>query len=225
MKPTTKLAYMLSTMLALALIISTTAYAQPASQPNPARDFVHSLVGEWVGVCEQSTDGKQADNKYFHATIKQSGPDTYQTAIEYYRRDEQTGAPVRVGESTMTTGLASDGTATNDITGQGQVMIDPKTSKPEQHDLSEVLTLSPSGGLQGTGSGRISVSGMAFGVGKNGKVDDYRSTWAIQDGALKISQELKVDFKVLFVRKSFVIAAQLTGSRGSDIAGLMKARS
>ena len=111
---------------------------------------------------------------------------------------------------------------TNSIQGKGQVRIDPKTTKPEQHDLSEVLRASADGGLEGTGSGRISVSGMALGLGKNGQVSDSHSAWSMHNGALTISQELKVKFKVLIVSKSFDITAQFTGTRGSDVAGLMR---
>jgi hypothetical protein len=222
MKQAIALAYTLAIVLAVALITPSIGHAQLAAGPHDVGGFIHSLVGEWIGICEQSTDGKQADNKYFHAVIKQSSPGSYQTALEYYRVDDQTGGPVEVGQSTMTTTVAPDGTAKNDITGQGQVMIDPTTSKPEQHDLSEVLRISPSGGLQGSGSGSISVSGMALGAGKNGKVDNYSSSWTMQDGTLKISQDLKVSFRVLFFSKKFAITAQFTGNRGSDIGALMK---
>jgi hypothetical protein len=204
------------------VVISTIGHAQPVAQSGDVRGFIHNLVGEWIGNYDQFTGGKKADTKYFHAIIKQSGPDTYQTDFEYYRLEEHTGKPIKVGESIMTTTLASDGTATNNIVGKGDVRIDPKTSKPEQHDLSEVLRVSPTGGLQGSGSGRISVSGMTLGMGKNGKVTDYRSAWTMKNGALEISQELKVKFKVLLFSKSFVITAQFTGNRGSDITGLMK---
>ena len=112
--------------------------------------------------------------------------------------------------------------ATNSITGNGQVLIDPKTSKHEQHDLSEVLHVSPSGGLQGSGSGRISVSGMILRMCKNGKVKDYRRARTMSNEARKISQELKVKFRLLILSKSFGITAEFTGNRGSDIVGLMK---
>ncbi len=184
-----KMALTLAMMLAVALITSSIGYDQSVVQPSEVRGIIHKLIGEWIGAYEQFTDGKKADTKYFHAVIKESGSDTYQTVFDYYRLDEKTGAPIKVGESTMTTVVASDGTATNNIIGKGQVLIDPRISKPEQHDLREVLRVSPSGGMQGSGSGRISVSGMAFGMGRNGKVNDYRSDWTVQNGTLKISQE------------------------------------
>lgn len=217
-----RMACTLAMMLAVALIASIIGYAQPVAQPNDAGGFIHNLIGEWIGAYEQFTDGEKLAPKYFHAVIKQSGPDTYQTIFEYYRLDGRTGAPIKVGESIMTTRVASDGTATNNIIGKGQVRIDPKTSKPEEHDLSEVLLVSPLGRLQGRGSGSISVSGMLLGMGRNGKVTDCRSAWTMSNGALKISQELKVTFRVLLFSKSFVITAEFTGNRGSDIAGLMK---
>jgi len=208
--------------LLLTLLVSAVGYAQPSAPPASVASFLHSLVGEWIGTCVQSTDGKAADNKYFHAVSKQSGPDTYETVFEYYRLDRQTGAPLKVGAAIITTRVAADRTATNTITGHGQVLLDPKTSKPEQHDLSEVLRVSPSGGLEGTGSGSIKVSGMPLGLGKHGTVQDYRSTWSQSNGVLRMSEHLNVKFKVLFVSKRFTIIADYTARHGSDIVGLMK---
>ena len=88
-----------------------------------------------------------------------------------------------------------------------------------------MLRVSPSGGLEGTGRGRITVSGMPLGLGKHGAVQDYGSTWSQHDGVLTMSQHLKVKFTVLFLSKRFSIIADYTARRGSDIAGLMKAAS
>ena len=208
--------------LVLTLLVAGAGYAQPSAPPADVASFLHSLVGEWIGTCIQSTDGKAADNKYFHAVIKQSGPDTYETVFEYYRLDPQTGAPIKVGATTMVTTLAASGTATNRITGKADVLIDPTTLKPEQHDLSEVLRVSSSGGLEGTGSGSIKVSGMSLGLGKHGTVQDYRSTWSQSNGVLSLSQHLNVKFKVLFFSKRFTIIADYTARPGRDIVGLMK---
>lgn len=212
----------LAAFLMLTLITSRAGRAQANAPPNNVGSFIHSLIGEWVGTCVQSTDGKATDNKYFHAVIKQSGPDTYETVFEYYRLDPQTGATIKVGTTAMATTVAADGAATNRITGKADILIDPKTLKPEQHDLSEVLRVSPAGGLEGTGSGSIKVSGLPLGLGKNGKVQDYRSTWSQSNGVLSISQHLKVKFKVLFFSKRFTIIADYTARPGSDIVGLMK---
>ena len=142
--------------------------------------------------------------------------------FEYYRLDPQTGAPIKVGATTMATTVATGGTAANRITGKADVLIDPMTLKPEQHDLSEVLRVSSSGGLEGTGSGSIKVSGMPLGLGKHGTVQDYRSTWAQSNGVLSLSQHLNVKFKVLFFSKRFTIIADYTARPGRDIVGLMK---
>ena len=196
--------------------------APAISQTNDVKGFIHNLIGEWIGTYEQLTNGKKASVKYFHAVFKQTSPDTYQTVFEYYRLDVNTGVQIKVGESVMTTKESADGTAVNDISGKGVVMIDPKTSKPEKHDLTEILRVSMAGGLQGDGNGTISVSGMTFGAGRNGKVTDEHSAWSMQNGELKIHQELTARFRVLFFSKSFTITAEFTGKRGSDIAGLMK---
>ncbi len=215
----------LAIALLLVLLAAAVGYAQPSAPPASVADFLHSLVGEWTGTCVQSTDGKATDNKYFHAIIKQSGPATYETVFEYYRLDPQTGAPITVGATTMATTVAADGTATNRIAGKADVLIDPETLRPEQHDLSEVLRVSPSGGLEGTGSGTIKVSGMPLGAGNSGTVQDYHSTWSQSNGVLSMSQHLEARFKVLFFSKSFAIIADYTARRGSDIVGLMKSAS
>ncbi len=209
-------------VLLLTGLCATAGLAQSGGTCNNTTEFIRGLVGEWVGTCVQTTDGKPVDDKYFHAVIKQAGETSFETAFEYYRLDPETGAPTKAGAATMVTSIGADGAATNRITGSGQVMIDPKTSKPERHDVSEVLRLAGSGDLAGTGGGSIHVSGLPFGAGKNGKVRDYRSTWSVRDGVLKIAQQLRAKFSVLVFSKSFDIAATYTARRGSDVMDLMK---
>lgn len=218
MKQIAKVFGTLAVLLAVAVLSPSIGLAQ--SQPADVGSFIHKLTGEWVGTYEQFTNGKKADTKYCHAIVKQSGPDSYQTVMEYYRLDKNTGAPVRIGQSVMTTDVSPDGTATNSITGKGTVFIDPKTQKPEEHDLSEALRASAAG-LEGIGSGKISVSGITLGMGKNGQVSDSHSTWSINNGTLRISQDLKVNFKVLVFNKSFDVKATFTAKRGSDLNELM----
>ena len=210
----------------LTLIATTGGQAQDGSRPpHPSGgvgEFIHSLVGEWSGTYVEFTDGLKADDKYFHAVIRQSGYGTYESRFNYYRLDPKTGVPIKVGNSIMTTKIAPDGTATNSVTGDSQVLIKPDTYKPEQHDLSEVLRVSPAGGLQGMGSGSINVSGMLLGAGKHGKVGDYRSAWSQSNRVLTITQALNIKFKVLFFSQSFSIVAKFTARPGSDLAGLMK---
>jgi len=213
--------YILAVLLLICLVKPGNTSVDQISTPHTVKSFIHNLIGEWVGTYEQLTNGKKASTKYFHAVFKQTAPDTFQTIFEYYRLDDQTGAPIKVGESVMTTRETSDGTATNDIIGKGVVLIDPTTTKPEKHDLSEVLSVS-TGGLQGDGSGTISVSEMAFGMGRNGKVTDEHSDWTMQNSTLKIRQELKARFKILFFSKSFTITAEFIGNPGSDINALMR---
>lgn len=209
-------------VLTFVLITSTLGFSQPASQSREIEGFFESLIGDWVGTLSQSTDGKPADTKYFHAATKQLSLDTYETVFTYYRLDKKSGAPVLAGVSGMATKIDSAGTATNSVTGKGDILIDVNTLKPEMHELTEVLSASPTGGLQGTGSGSISVSGMPLGLGKNGKVLGYSSTWSVSSGVLRISQRLKVRFSAFLFSKSFTVAADYTATRGTDILGLIK---
>ncbi|MHB1457418.1 MAG: hypothetical protein ACYC0V_10940 [Armatimonadota bacterium] len=193
-----------------------------SAPPKDMAAFFHELIGEWIGTVDQYTGKVKADTKYFHAVVKKTSADTYEAIFEYYRLDKKTQAPVKVGVTTMTNKITAEGTATNTINGKGEVFIDPETSKPESHSLTEILNMSPSGKLEGKGSGRISVSGIFLGAGKNGKVSNYTSTWSLQNGELSISERLKVTFRVLFFAKHYEIVDEFKAKKGSDIIGLMK---
>lgn len=210
-------------MLTAVLLVATAGYSQPASESSGIEAFFHMLPGDWIGTVSQSTDGKFSDTKYFHAVTKQLSPDIFETVFTYYRLDQKTGAPLLVGVSGMATKIDATGTATNSLTGKGDILVDVNSWKPETHELTELLRTSPTGGLVGTGSGSIIVIGMPLNLGKNGKVKSYTSTWAMSDDVLTISQRFKVDFRVFLFRKSFAITADYIGKRGSDIVGLMKA--
>jgi hypothetical protein len=210
-------------VLAAVLIASTVGCCQPASQPSGIESWFESLPGDWVGTVSQSTDGKYGDTKYCHAATKQISPDIYETVFTYYRLDAKTGAPVLSGVSGMATKIDTAGTATNSVTGKGDILVDVNNWKPETHEVTEFLRTSPTGGLQGTGGGSISVSGMLLGLGKNGQVRGYSSTWSVSNGILTISQRFTVRFKAFLFSKSFTITADFTAKRGTDLVGLMKA--
>ena len=205
------------------LIASSLAHSQPASACGDIARVFESLPGDWVGTVLQSTDGKLGDKKYFHAVTKQLGSDTYETVFTYFRLDGTGGALVPAGVSSIETKIDAVGTATNCMTGKGDILVAVNSWKPESHEMTEVLRASPTGELQGTGSGSISVVGMPLGCGKNGKVQSYSSTWSVSNDVLKISQRFNVEFRLLLFCKSVLITADYTAKRGSDILGLMKA--
>lgn len=203
--------------VALALSISLASQAQGAGA---AKGFFKSLVGEWIGTCQQSTDGQQAENKYFHGVIKQVNDTTFTSRFDYYRQDPRTGGPLPIGESNITTTIAPDGTVNNKITGKGTMMVN-KQPKNQEHELNEVLSGATSACLQGTGGGSLKVYGMPLGLGKNGKISNGKSTWSLSNGVLSINQNLTASFRALFVKKSFAFAAQYTARRGSNVASIM----
>jgi hypothetical protein len=208
--------------LALAMAPSATGESGTAGPPANIQSFFHDLSGEWIGTVEQYTNQKKADTKYFHAAIKQMTPDTYAASFEYYRLDRRTGSPVQIGVTDMTNIINADGTAIDTIQGNGDVFIDPKTSRHEEHQLSEVLRMSPSGSLEGKGHGKIKVNGMPLGAGRNGKVSDYTSVWVLKKDALTISERLKVTFRVLIFAKHYDIVYNFQAQRGGDINLMMK---
>lgn len=219
--PRTLVLVVAAILLSIQLASALRAEPRPASSTDISALY-KSIVGDWVGVCEQSTDGQQAENKYFHACIKETGPDTYTSTFSYYRSDGATATPIRIGDTTAVLTIQPDGTVKNEIEGSGFILVD-KEPKQQSHKLSEVLTSTGPTSMEGKLTGKISVSGLPFGLGKNGEVSDSRSTYALKDGVLTICQTLKIGFKVLVCKKSFVIMADSTARRGSDVAALMQA--
>jgi hypothetical protein len=211
----------LATLVSL-LALSSPSHCEERATPGNIRSFIGSLVGEWVGTYQETTDGVKDDSaKYFRTVVKQSSPDSYETVFEYYSHDAKIDAPLKVGSSTITTNIVSDRLAASNISGYGQALVDAGRLKPERHQLSEVLHILPSGDLQGTGRGTIAISGLPMGLGKNGKVTDYQCTWSLDNGVLKIKRQLKLKFKVLCLKKSCTIVSDFTARPGSDIAGLI----
>jgi hypothetical protein len=206
--------------LGLALITAA-CYAQAqTATPNSTGEFFRKAAGDWIGVCEQTTDGKKAENKYFHATIKQLSANSFRGQFEYYRIDSKTGRPLPAGQSIFMITIGPDGSAKCKITGQGSVMIDKDTAKPQKHELSETI-ICTSNGLKGTGSGTVNVSGMPLGLGKSGKIKSDVSYWTLNNDVLSLTQSIKVGFRALVFNKSFQMDARYTARRGTDVASLM----
>lgn len=205
--------------LGLALVISAACWAQPSPQGDSA-EFFRSVVGEWIGICEQSTDGEQADNKYFRAVIRQIDDKSFNGEFTYYRYDEATRSPLHIGDATILSTIEPDGTVRNEITGRGTMLVDERP-KPQEHEIVEVLSRADDGSLTGRMDGRISVGDLPFGLGKNGRIYDGRSTWSLDDGVLTIHQSLRAGFRVLFFSKCFTVVAHSTARRGSDVVSLM----
>ena len=208
-------------MVVSVLIIISVAYSQPNPSRGDARAFFRSLAGEWVGTCEQTTDGEPAENKYFHAIVKQIDNDIFESRFEYYRFDTKSRTAVRAGDAVITTTIGPDGIARSKATGQGTVLVNNQP-KNQKHELSEVLSYAENNSMQGQGSGTIKVSGMPFGLGRNGKIDNATTTWSLNSGVMTVHQTLKAGFRALFFMKHFEIVAHYSAKRGSDIAGLIK---
>ncbi|MCE5198167.1 MAG: hypothetical protein ABFD54_00185 [Armatimonadota bacterium] len=207
--------------LGLVLILSVSALAQPANPSGSIANFFHSIVGEWIGTCEQSTNGEKAENKYFHFVVTQVNSNSYNSKFEYFRFDDAKGAPIPIGSDSVITTIKPDGKAETKLDGKGIVLVENKP-KNQTHSLVEVLSNVP-GGLQGKGTGKVSVSGMPLGLGKNGKVNSSQTAWALNNGILTINQQINVGFRALFFTKKFNMQAKYTAQRGSDVASIIKA--
>lgn len=206
------------------LTVALWAHASQTTQPQTATSFMQSMIGEWIGTFNQSTDQVRADPKYFRAVVRQTGPDSYETVFRYYKLDPDTQELVDAGTERVGTTVAADGTVQNILDGQGEVLIDPETLKWEQHEFSEKLELSSPGTLQGRGTGNIVVSDTPSEEGKDGEIVDYASTWSMRDGGnggMRITQEFQVKFKVLFFRRTYVITMEHDVRRGNNISEII----
>lgn len=199
------------------------AYAQPC--PGTASNiasFMSRITGEWVGTCQQSTDGQQAENKYYHLVIKRVDENNFEGRFEYYRSDQQTGLPLHIGDSTVSISIYPNGTAKGKFAGQGTMMVN-KVPKQQRNEFTE--TIVPSGdGLRGHGSGKISVSDMPLGLGKNGKINSSESDWSLNNGTFTIKERCTAGFRALVFTKVFKVVADSSARRGPDVASVMPKR-
>jgi len=206
--------------LVLALVYSS-VLAQPCGGPQGGLGaFLRQITGEWIGICEQTTDGEKAEDKFFHALVKQIDDTTFESCFEYYRVDRKTGQPIRAGGSTVVTTIGPDGEAKSRITGRGIVLVYEKP-KNQAHELLEVVRAAGASGLTSEGKGKIRVSGMPFGLGKNGRIANARSAWTLENGELTVHQTFRLGFRALVFTKHFNVVAHYTARRGSDVAGLI----
>jgi hypothetical protein len=210
--------------VALSILLTASTLSHAQGQTCNTGDFFRKIVGDWVGICQQSTDGEKAEDKYFHVVVKKTGDNAFESRFEYYRLDPKSGAPVRAGESIVTTIIGSDGLACSRIIGKGTVMV-YKSPKTQQHDIRETASSDGPNAVHSAGNGTVSVSGMPLGLGKNGKVTSTKSVWTLADGSLSIHQTLKIGFRALLVGKSFSMIADYKAKKGTDVASLMTGKS
>ena len=207
-------------ILALVFSIPAVSGVQCAQQEKTAA-FIKSLTGEWIGTCRQITDGDQTEDKYFYAKFEKTGDNIFSGKFTYYRLDIKTGEPLNIGETTIASTIQEDGTVKNDIAGKGTMLVSNQP-KDQEHQLIEILTVADNGSIVGKLDGKINVSGMPFGLGKNGKIRNATSAWKLEDGVMTIDQSLKAAFKVLMATKSFTVEAHSVARRGTDVISLMK---
>lgn len=212
-------------ILVLSLIALASVYAQPAPvSGGSARDFFDNIAGEWIGACEQSTDGEPAENKYFHAVIKQTDDNTYDGQFDYYRLDQAKKTPLHIGNTKFTITIGPDGTMQNKMVGQGIMLVNEKP-KNQEHEILENLEFNGNNGIQGKGNGKIAVSGMPLGLGKNGKILNSSTNWQLKDDVITISQSVKAGFSAFVFKKTFNVVANYTAKRGTDVVSLMFGKS
>ncbi|MCL6628565.1 MAG: hypothetical protein K6U00_03065 [Armatimonadetes bacterium] len=190
------------------------------AQSVKAKEFLESICGDWIGNWDHTTNGEKVDSRYFHVRFKRTTDNTYDSLFTYYRLDVSSNTLVPYGETSIVCKVGPDGKITNYIKGNGTVLVDNK-SKPQKHELIEVLTGTDDTTWTGSGSGKIQVDDLPFGVGKNGRVHRATSVWSLNGDTLTITETLHAQFKVLFFSKDFVIEANAKAERGKDVASLI----
>lgn len=212
-----------SKAIVLAVLILTVGIALPAlAQPSPpgrAVDFYQKIVGDWVGTYEHTTDGEQAEDIYFKYSVKQADPNSFTGQFAYYRLNAA-GDAESAGTATIQSTVQDDGTVKNVISGDGTILIENKL-KQQTYDLVETLSTSQCG-LSGDIGGKLSVSGLPLGLGKNGQVSSGSSAWSLDGDTLTIKQSIKAGFKILLFSKNYSLLASSTATRGTDLASIMK---
>lgn len=208
----------LGTLAILSLLARTTN-----AQSVKAKEFLESICGDWIGTWDHTTNGEKVDSRYFHVRFKRTSDNTYNSLFTYYRLDVNSNMLVPYGETIIVSTIDPNGNITNCITGNGTVLIDDK-SKPQKHQLVEVLTGSDGTTWTGYGSGKIEVDDLPLGIGKNGRVQRATSVWSLNGDTLTITETLHTQFRVLFFSKDFVIEANAKAKRGRDVASLIGKR-
>lgn len=214
-----KIALITILLLVVITYISNMQPVDAASKADICKVF-DKMTGEWVGVCDQKTDGEELDRQYFVVNVKKTGEDVYQSKFSYYIRNEKTGSPEPAGSMLIVTVLKADGRVVNRINGEGRVMFNGKP-KTQKYEIIESIILVPDGTIRSSGSGEICVDGIPFGLGKNGKLTDTKSVWRFYNGVFSICQEVNAKFKALFVSKSYKFRAEYSASKGSNISEFM----
>lgn len=206
-------------MLAILILVFASAVCtQPPT--TSAADFLRSVVGDWVGTYEHAIDDEPAEDTYFKVVVKQIDQNSYTSQFTYLRTNPATGNPEQDGTALVKSTIEPDGSVKNIITGEGRILVE---GKPKQQTYSLTEALSSSGcGLVGNLGGKISVTGLPFGAGKNGSINDGISAWTVDGNVLTIEQSLKARFKVLMFSKSYCLTACSKATRGTDVAALMK---
>jgi len=209
----------LAALIALIPALACAEPAQPATSSG-AVSFYQKVMGDWVGTYHHTTDGEEAEDICFRFCVKQEAPSSFTGEFSYFRQNEVTGEPIPAGTAVIKSTIQADGSIKNIISGKGTIRIDQKL-KPQTYDLVETLCKSDCG-LSGDISGKVSVSDLPFGLGKNGKVNRGFSAWSLKDGVLTIEQDIKAGFKILLFSKSYSLVATTKATRGTDVAALMK---
>lgn len=195
--------------------ISRTVHADASS----ARSFFEGIVGDWVGACDEVV-GNDTQTRYFRVNVKQISSDAYQSHFTYYKIDGKSGKEVPDGSMLIQTTVHPDGTGINSVSGNGSVLFDCRCLKQE-FTLTEALTATSDGRLLGRGSGRNSVRGIPFGLGRNGKLLDTKTDWSVEKGSLCMRQSLKARYRSLCFSRNFLFKATYTAQKGSSLAAVM----
>ncbi|MHB1457627.1 MAG: hypothetical protein ACYC0V_12000, partial [Armatimonadota bacterium] len=187
-------------LFSLTISVSIAANTVASQNINP-KDFSSRIVGDWIGICEQVVGEKKSPVQCFTLKVSQTDQNSFNSKISYYKKDESNNKFVSCGETVIDTTIAPDKSATSVIKGNGLALLG-NSFKKETHQIVETFKAIGPNQLEGTGTGTMSVSGIALNMGKKGKVSKSKTTWSISDDLLKIENSMKVKFSFLCFGKT-----------------------
>lgn len=197
--------------------LCSSVFANASTHSINTKDFSSRILGDWIGVCEQTVDGKKTPSKCFTLKISQTGSNTFNSKISYYKKDESGNKYISCGETVIATTVYQDGTAKSEITGNGLAYLDGSFKK-ETHTITEKFKAVDINQLEGIGSGSMCVNGVALNMGKNGKITKSKTTWSISDDTLTIDASMNIKFSFLCFGKNSKVKTIHKARRGTDIA-------
>jgi len=204
-----------------ALCLARVSAQPPNLDSSCAKNFSSQIMGDWVGVRDQTADGVKVPIQYFRLNVRRTSDESFSSRISYFRYDDKASELRPCGEDDIVTDIGKDGTGASHITGTCEAYVNG-SPKPAKHTIDEIFKMVGKNRLEGSGRGSVSVTGTPLGMGKNGKISKSTTVWLLSEDTLTIRQHTRAKFSFLCFGKSCEVESTYNAHRGTDLASLMK---